>query len=518
MHARGDVALAMCLVAGGTVIWLPYALSTTFLYDDYAFVSHAAFSIPASDSHRPGSRVVAAGLTSLLGTHAREQYVAVVALAAIMAAAFYAALRAWRFPRVAAGIAASLTLIYPRADSLRLWWAATQLVVAIILACAAIAVIGRWVSHGRYAIPSLATGLALTVAAVLTYEATALVVLLPLALTPLARDKRRALAATSTLAVTAVVCAVYMFRNADPFQTEQGYGSSQWPRRFADLAADGWQTLFVGEARHSSVVVAVVGATGGLVVGSILLLVTRGRRAGGPRADRRRADPGTPNNVATVVTVCALLAGGFLAWLPFVPANAYYTPSAPSVGNRVNGVAQLFFLAALGLCLATGFTAGARAGRGAIPAVSICAALAGLVSATFALTSARHAADFVAAARLRQSILTTVHGTLPAPAHGETVILAGYDRTYSDEIIPVFAANWDFNGALKLLYQDGSLEGLPLDPRARCVDGGFTNGDPSISPVPYANLRFVDVATARALVPRDRVGCQAFLANLRAPV
>jgi hypothetical protein len=78
------------------------------------------------------------------------------------------------------------------------------------------------------------------------------------------------------------------------------------------------------------------------------------------------------------------------------------------------------------------------------------------------------------AAERQERILTSLHEALPHPVAGTTIFLYGASHEVAPGI-PVFSEIWDFNGAVKLLYDNGSLRAFPVpDDGLQCGPFGVT--------------------------------------------
>jgi hypothetical protein len=92
-------------------------------------------------------------------------------------------------------------------------------------------------------------------------------------------------------------------------------------------------------------------------------------------------------------------------------------------------------------------------------------------------------------------VLGALRSSMPPPPPGSTVIARGFDL-FAAPGVPVFAATWDLNGAVKLLWNDKTLQGWPAPPGAlRCTAAGTTlEGIGAIrAPAPYGRAYIVDV-------------------------
>lgn len=143
----------------------------------------------------------------------------------------------------------------------------------------------------------------------------------------------------------------------------------------------------------------------------------------------------------------------------FVPGDGFYVPLQPGVGNRVNAFAALGLVAvayAVAMLAAEAVAAIARDARrpAAVGAVLVTALAVGYV-----IQIERDTTDWDRAGALQSRILGQLARAVPHPPRGATFVTFGHPA-YSKGI-PVFAAPWDLNGAVQLLWRDGSLTGYP---------------------------------------------------------
>lgn len=70
-------------------------------------------------------------------------------------------------------------------------------------------------------------------------------------------------------------------------------------------------------------------------------------------------------------------------------------------------------------------------------------------------------AQWALASTLQQRELKALRRALPDPPSGARVLLFGAPA-YTASGVPIFAAPWDLNGAVKLLWHDGSVSAYPV--------------------------------------------------------
>ena len=516
-----DWSAAAVLAVAAAALWLPYALSTTFAYDDWAYAAKSVLHLNQVESHRPGFALITAATGALFGGHARLYYVVADLCVAAMIAAALVALRRLGAPLVAAVVAAAALMLAPWADSLHLWWTASPIAVAVGLALLGVAAGARSAgAQGRVAAAWLALSLALVAAAVVTYEATAVLVLLGPAMLPRSSSPRRSLGVAAAQLVVVLPAAWLMYWTTSPVNVSTATPRGDWPSRFGGLALDSWR-LFVGDVPGKLGWIGIAGATAAAAAAAVAVAPARARsrrmRQGvpAPRGSTLVADSGR-----NLLCAGLLMGGALLSVLPFTPANAYYTASAPGVGNRVNAATAVFVAAALGMLVAALLEPLRQRRGGSLTVVLGTACAAALVvgpGAAWTRQSLADAAQFTAAADDRQRVLAAIHTALPHAPPGSTVLLGDYARYRGSLAVPIFAETWDVQGAVRLTYADAGLSGAPLTAEDRCTAAGVALGE-SGPAVPWSALRVIDVR-ATAVVPiADAAGCQALLRGLVATV
>ena len=204
-----------------------------------------------------------------------------------------------------------------------------------------------------------------------------------------------------------------------------------------------------------------------------------------------------------------------MAWAPFVPANDYYLPGQFGIGNRVNLLAQLFFLTALALVGVTVVRAVSRRTRVAVIGVALASGVFAVVFASFFTQTHGDQSDFLFAKAQRDKIISQVKRMLPRVDGGDEVLLTGYHLTASPQWVPVLAADWDTTAALDLLYDNGTITGQPVSSSLGCAANGLTQLPLElVTRVPYRDIAVVDLSTHRVQAMADQSQCRADLATL----
>jgi hypothetical protein len=228
----------------------------------------------------------------------------------------------------------------------------------------------------------------------------------------------------------------------------------------------------------------------------------------------RGIDAGLPWIGASIVM---LIAATYAAWIPFIPANDYYVPSQFGVGNRINLLAQLFFLSGV-VVLLVGLSKAISRHTITSPIAYIVAVglFAGLFASFFSQTH-QDQNDYAFATSQREKVIAEVKTLLPRVEDHHEIILAGYHLTASPQWVPVFAADWDTTGALELLYGNRTITGQPMTSALGCAANGMTQLPLElVTLVPYRDVIVIDLLKHMVEPMADRSQCRHEMATLMA--
>jgi hypothetical protein len=251
-----------------------------------------------------------------------------------------------------------------------------------------------------------------------------------------------------------------------------------------------------------------------LLIGSVVFLAAVGYALRGP-------DPAVRRELRR--WVLAIPAGFVLlaaAYAIYIPADPYYVPLQPGVGNRVNVLAAIglvILAVAVVVLTATLIAAVLPAERRALAAGGIAGLALCLIGAGYVNTVRADAGRYDRAFTQEQAVLGFVHARLAPPPHGSTIYVVGAP-IFEAPGVPVFAASWDFRGAVDYIYGDRSLIGYPILPGVTFVcaahdmyptGGGFGPGNGA-----HYGLAFVvNTTTQRVTAIRNRSACVAAAAT-----
>ena len=202
-------------------------------------------------------------------------------------------------------------------------------------------------------------------------------------------------------------------------------------------------------------------------------------------------------------------AGGLVVvlagWAVLAPADPYYSPGVLGVGNRINVVAGLGLvllavaLVRMAATLAFSALPADRRRASAVVTVLVAAAIGG----AYLDRLGADRGDWWRARRAEGFVLGQLGVSIARPPAGSTVIARGFPF-YQAPGVPVFAASWDLDGAVKLLWKDPSLVAWPSPPGGLlCGAGGVAVAEVAANrPARYGRTFLVDLARGTA-VPID---------------
>jgi len=513
--------VGLMLVLLGAAVFGPHIVHGGFYYDDWANYAQTKYGPQAgffaairswfdTAGARPGTALYMPLTHELLGFHIGAHLALAAVWAIAMSLAFYLLLRCLGIERLSALLIAALALVFPFSDSTRLNAVSglSSFAITLYLVGAIIAVIAF-----RYARTPLrwhAVSIAFYLVSVLTYEITAgPVVVLGLGLYLLCAPSRQALVRwVVDVAVVALALLAFNSRSADKTVHSLGYMFDH-ARVILDqgvgILASALSPFGAPNQWGALALIVLVLAVG---IAAFRLL--------GPGADRRE--------LRRWLLVCG---GGLLAivagYLMFIPADVYYSPATLGVGNRVNAFAALGCVTvayALAMLFGTLAFRGLKGARAA--AVTTAALVAVAIGAGYIDLVRADAGFWDRAYQQEQYVLGTINRLVPNPRHGSTILAVGQPLFYAPGI-PVFAASWDLDGAVKIQYRDHSVRAQPVAPgeTVACrpdgvalLPGGSPPGRPIVSS-PYGRTYIVHVPQAEPALVRSLRACVALAPHLK---
>ena len=429
----------------------------------------------------------------------------IVVLAIAMSTALYVLLRELAFRRSEAGVVAALVLIFPLSDSTRLWvTAGTGSLTTFFF------LVGVVLSLRAFAEPDRRRSLLLHIGGACFYLASMLFAEVATVAIPAVfflylhrAGWRRALRRSVIDTLVVAGPAYYIASN------------SKIPQAGSDLSTRISRIRTIFDQELTAATRALDPRLGIarwqlLLFGSVIFLAAIGYVLRGPDPTVRRE---LRRWVLAIPASFVLLAA---AYAIYIPADPYYVPLQPGVGNRVNVLAAIGLVTlavAVVVLAATLLAAALPAEHRALAAGGLAGLVLCLIGAGYVNTVRADAGSYDRAFTQEQSILGLTHARLAPPPHGSTIYVVGAP-IFETPGVPVFAASWDFRGAVDYIYGDRSLIGYPILPGVTFVcgahdvyptGGGFGPGNGAR----YGLAFVVNTTTQRVAAIRDRAACIA---------
>lgn len=434
----------------------------------------------------------------VLGTSPHALLALALALALLVAILAYSVLRLLGVPWYHAGLLAALTLVYPWFDSTRFWESASPITLALLFALG-----GFWVAlvaldKGSWRLHICASLLYLL--SMLSYEIT-----LPLiacaGIVYTLRSSWRDARWRWALDLIMVVIAGGWTETHTPRTVSTLSGDLDHARQIVTAGGEllGRSLFDLGPQPQTALSLSALALAG--VAGVAAVLLSRHRPA-------IRRGWGMRN---WLIMFAAGIVIAALGWVIFVPADPYYTPTIYGVSNRVNGAAGLGLIlavyAALGIA---GTLIGAALRRGPAPAIALTLILGVGLGATYVHVLERHAGIWRDAYEAEKNESDSIKAAFPSLPAETTLFVSGVPA-YQALGVPIFAALWDLDGRVKLLYGDESVRAYPITEQIHptCeAEGIGIEADPTIPLAPYGTARLLDAQSGATATPRNRAACE----------
>jgi hypothetical protein len=434
-----------------------------FYSDDWgnaAVYANRGYAGLVHDAHASlGARPILALLLplphALFGLNAGAQGAFGVLLGVVACATFYVFLRTLRVDPGTAIVVAALALIFPWADSVRLWPTASVNNVAVILYFAGASVGLRYAGRrGREGLLLHLSALLLFVLSILTYETASVAICLTGALY-FARTTRRRAASLWGLDV-AVATLILVWSAA----TTRDVRHVATP---ANVVSDVPRFIREGGTLLTDAILAFPGTDELRVVQIVVLLGVVAAIGGAARA-ARAGDP----ECAYWLRFTLVAATGVVA--AFVVAlGSTLHPLDPGTANRVNLFAAYGY-AALSYGLVAVACSVLPLRRHAVWTVTLV-----LVIATgWFLRVRQDERHWARAAQLQRNVLHQVGAEIRGLPPGSTVLAVAFPAETAPNV-PVFAETWDLLGALQIHVSRRIRAAYPIAPhvRVRCLRNGL---------------------------------------------
>jgi hypothetical protein len=527
VRSVGAISRGELIVVGGGLLVLAIALLGShvihgnFYYDDWALTAQrkyqgywATVNFYLHIDHRPLLALYLPLVSAVFGDNAHLQLGWLLLAHAGMCLCIYVFLRTAELERFSGAMVALLALVFPFADASWLYviGSAGTMAVSLYLLGATAALHGLRAS-GRRAAALHGLAVVLYVMSVLTYEL-ALVAIIFSVLLYVGRAPGRGVARRWAVDIGAMALTLLVTTRTVPLLPGVDvHGTLPLDQQFSHAKLIARQARGIVAASlepfgvtHYDVILTV----GALIALAGLLMALRLPTGDPVRGHLRRW-----------LSIAALALGGTVAaWLVFVPADPYYSPGAPGVGNRINlfaGVCLCVGVYALATVAATLLLGRLRRARAWVPLGALLLSVAVAVGYTHRVDVDK--SHWAAAAKLQRHDLAQLRRVLPRPAPNTRVLLFDTPAN-SAPGVPIFAAPWDLDGAIKLLYNDGTLDGYPVIAgitQVNCTASGVApvgTGYAAAETGPYGLVTFVDGRTGSVLPIRNRQRCQRALRKL----
>jgi hypothetical protein len=532
----GVVAALSLLLA--FAVYGPHLVHGGFTLDDWAMTSdsqrytglggmlaHAHAFLTGNGGHgkilmTSGTRPVASLYFALLnfafGTHMRLYLGLALVLAALMATLTYAALRRFKLPPIHAGAIALLVILFPAADSTRLWPAAAHIQLAMSFYIAGLLLALRGVERpARQTLAFHVGSIACYALSLLTYEVATAFIFFSFVLYRTATPSWRRIFGRAVVDWVTLASVVLYLRLSKSLLANPPTPWRDMFQRARDILGQARrliQSLGIadGPDRMPSVLIALV-----VIAALVVWLVTR-------------------DQVLRRWLVFA--AGGLiilaLGYTSFLPAGVFYSPLTPGIGNRTNVASSigyvLFIYAVLALLVrllsrlvATvarrdGFSRAERLG-----AAALAVGAAVVLGALWIHHVEQDQRAWDRAFSIDERVLSVLRRYPGQPAPGSTIFTFGEPGTTAP-LVPTFFASWDLSGAVRILWHDQTLHGIPVVTAgsgstpvhvvcrsAGVVPRGFLYKPKDTSP--YGRAVFVDIPHRTFHIVKDPTECRDVL-------
>jgi hypothetical protein len=504
------------------VVYARMVASAGVLHDDWAFIEqYSTFSVhgpiltafAAVDTNggdRPVGFFLLGFLYRALGAHQTGYIVLLAVVAFAVAWLLWRVLRAVGAPPVPAFAIGGLSMLIPASDAVRFWPAAASgdIALALILAGLLAALAG---TRG-----TAATGIAWHAGAIVLYLSSMLVYEAGITVVPLlflVYRTRTAWAPALRRGVADWAAAAFVIVWSSTHTTKSKDSAAGLMDRFHQIVDEGGQIYasmgtsigfrstplrVANSFVHLVELVTVV-----IVISAIVRMVRL------PQGDALRESLARWLwfAAAGLVTIGAGHATLF--------AISGYSPLGAGIDNRVNVVAAvgyvLFTYSVLMLAALASSPRRLSAWWPALAAAGVAVVMVGI----YARRLNQDESTYIDAHTEQQAVLSTFRRAVPAPPRGTTVVSFQTPRDAGNGV-PVFGATWDLSGALRTMWRDPTVVGVPQGTLTalRCRSSDALPVGPLYGPdssVAYGRLLFVDARSGRTQWIRDTQSCKAWV-------
>ena len=509
-------AIALLLLVAAAAVYGPHVFSGGFTVDDYGHavgVDHPRDGILQDywqvTSNRPGLVIYIPLTHVVFGPHPSLHIALAILLAVLMSTTLYALMRRLAFAPIHASAVAVLVLLFPWSDSSVFWAVAGHISLAIAFGLGGVILALRGLEaradgRRRRGRQLHAGAVALYALSVLTYETAAVALLFAGALYlthaswPVVR--RRWIVDVAVI----LPCLVWNATRAD---RERPSLDAMIDHAGAIADAGGtvfaWAALPFGEADREVVLLVLLAVICAAAVVRMLL----------PRPDEARPVLGRWIAMAGAGVLIAAA-----TWVLYIPADPYYSPTTPGVGNRVNVMAAVGVVIGVYAVVVLGATLLFRGLPGwKRAASSLSVAVAAVLAIGYAADVRSDQQAWARAETEADAVLDAIQATVPNPPPGSVIYTFGHPGNERPGI-SIFGSTWDLLGAVQLRYDDPGLRAYPVldGTTISCLkDGLGPQGPGDWSPerygARYGSAYFVNVSSVTAGRIDSREQCEIAL-------
>jgi hypothetical protein len=452
-------------------------------------------------------------------------------LACILSASFYTVLRTLGMRQLDAGVLAGLLLIFPAADSTRLWATSSHLSLAIscYFVGVTIALYGLRLSGWRAGVTH-GVAVCLYLLAIWNHEMLVPAVLTSILLYRLRAPWREALRRYCVDFIV-VLLTLALVTSTGPNQAQQPLGAT---------------LVHALDITYQGAVVAATACVPWLAPRHALIAIPVAVLVAALVAMRRMPleDPARAGLRRWVLVAAGGVVAMAIGWASFAPAadTILYEPLSLGAAKRTNALAApgvVIFVYALIQIIGVGLSR--SSGRLAGKATAIALVGIALVGGGWIYRVEKDAQAWNRSAEIQGQVLDKINAALPKIPAGSTVFVGGYP-TYAAPLIPAFAHYYDLDAALKARYGEADFEAYPIvaapprthfpkaihpeRDRRRREDYARLNGTQfvcsateleaihtyryrGLTRTPYGQALFVNLESGAVLKPSDRRRCIA---------
>jgi hypothetical protein len=453
---------------------------------------------------RPLGALYVSGVFTLFGDTMELHVALPILLAGALSALLYVVLRSLRIERLHAALMAALVLVFPASDSARFWPAGAVGLLALCLFLGGLAfALAGLRSTGRRAFVLHACAVVLYALSLMQYEiALGGILLSGLLYRTCTTSWRPALRRWAVDVAVVVVALLYLRSTTTRTVAEPG---EQLDR--LRLIQNQARTLLgqVGVQDGRTVLPPVV----------VVLLLVLGFLVARRLEDDDPARRHLLRWVGIAVGGAVAIGAGYVA---FVGAqDDFYRPLREGIGNRTNSAAMIGYVVLLyalfvvvGLLVALGLARLGAVRSVVAPALAITLLCAGMLGAEWMRVENQHRRAWNAAYAINAQTVAVIREHVTKPAPGSSVYAFGLPGETS-ELVLAFTADWDLTGAVRWIFRDGTLLGVPSASILPSYSGntaansGIACRRASVRPrgyfwheedaTPYGKTIFVDVPT-----------------------